>query len=441
MSRIAAGELAKVQSALHSAWGVSLADYTGAYLTRRIETRLRELKLASVAQYLPRLLDSRDEASRLLERLSVTVTEFFRDPYLFEAVARHVVPGLAAVRPFRDAISAWSAGCATGQEAYSLAMALDQAIAAAGLSMDFNVVGTDINAHSIAAAQAGRYTRKEIESISARCRQAYLRYHGDRATFVDRIRSRVSFLKHDLVTSGAPGGPKDVIICRNILLYMSMETRLTVLDKLRDALAPGGFLILGPSETSLDWNGLQPVDPSGYILRKPAAPAAAPAPAQPRTVVVLAVVADRKDHAAVRTIVRSLQPNDSSSAAIVFQRHDTGQTPLLINALSCVSPWPVKGAQTVDRLSPSSLFVLPAGSRSWGDLVHQSLDDLSAEFRDRLICIATQGAKKSLGKRLEIIKRRGGALLTAPSAGEIESGFLAQIQGLMAVRVSRRPRT
>jgi chemotaxis methyl-accepting protein methylase len=176
----------------------------------------------------------------VLDAVTVQETGFFRHPDQFAALAGEVLPGL------RGPVVVWSAGCANGQEAYSLAMEL----AASGVP-DWRVVATDISATAVARAQAGRYSSAELDGLPATHRH-WLRPAGALWEVDPALRRRVRFERANL-TAQFPTGPGrcQVVFCRNVLIYLSRTAAESFLDRLADWLAPGGLIILGYSEAVL----------------------------------------------------------------------------------------------------------------------------------------------------------------------------------------------
>jgi chemotaxis protein methyltransferase CheR len=176
----------------------------------------------------------------LLNRVTVQETAFFRDPGQFQALIRHVLPGL------RQPLVIWSAGCANGQEAYSLAITL----AESGLA-DWRVLATDVSTQALRRSSEGRYTRREMTGISDSHRQRYFQPAGSDWVVVPSLRQRVDFQRHNLMTDVPPFAPGScpVIFCRNVLIYVSAPDLLAFLDRLIPWMSPESYLFLGYSES------------------------------------------------------------------------------------------------------------------------------------------------------------------------------------------------
>jgi two-component system CheB/CheR fusion protein len=245
--------------------------YKDSCLLRRIEVRMRARGVGSLTGYAALLADDPDEVSRLLHTLSVRVTSFFRNPdtwqRLREILDREALGGLGV-------ITAWSMGCATGEEAWSLAMLLLESAGRSGAPQgrDIRVFASDLDSHALATAEAGRYPAPAVEAI----RKVLDRPHGtvrDGSFEVEpAVRSRVVFRREDL-TAGAPGrGRCDLVCCRNLLIFLGREGQRRVLEAAFEALHPGGLLVLGRTESlgAVPDLALLPVDLTHRIYRRAA---------------------------------------------------------------------------------------------------------------------------------------------------------------------------
>ena len=173
----------------------------------------------------------------LLDCLTVQETQFFRDPTQFDAFADHVLPTLA------DPVRLWSAGCSNGQEAYSMAMLLEERGRPGG------VVATDISSRALARAAAGVYEARELRGLSPARRARHLVASGGRWRIADAVRSRVTVARQNLAEQPPPAQAGPVVFCRNVLIYFRPEVLLALLDRLHRWLPPDGWLFLGYSES------------------------------------------------------------------------------------------------------------------------------------------------------------------------------------------------
>jgi chemotaxis protein methyltransferase CheR len=227
--------------------GVWIADNRQYFLKARLARRLRALGLQRFEEYL-RYVTGTDAAAlreqqEMLNAIVVLESAFFRTPEHFEAIARTIVPELQrSGLPLR----LWSAGCAAGEEPYSLAMVLHRY---GMLSEQLELWGTDVSTDAITQAQRGRYPAATVR-IPAEYEPYVVRY-GPELEVIPELRQRVRFGVLNLVNTDAVHqmAPMGVILCRNVLLYFAPDVRRRVVQSLVDALVPGGYLFVGGTET------------------------------------------------------------------------------------------------------------------------------------------------------------------------------------------------
>lgn len=251
-----------------------LADRAGLGVTGTMRDRLvrclhqaAEAQGVPVGQYASQVLTSTARLQELIEDVTVQESSFFRDEKQFEALARHVLPGL------RPPVRIWSAGCARGQEPYSLAMLLLEL----GYP-DASVIATDISARALSFARDGRYPAAALRGLSPERRDSGLARDGDLWTVREPVRRLVTFTAHNLAvdTPPFPPGHCPVIFCRNVLIYFRRDTLLRALQRIRDWLPPGGVLFLGYSESLWQVTDIFELVRLGdaFLYRKPADAAA-----------------------------------------------------------------------------------------------------------------------------------------------------------------------
>jgi chemotaxis methyl-accepting protein methylase len=247
----APGDFTHLTRKITSDRGFFCARYKEKCLRRRIAVRMRARGVHTYEDY-ARLLDHDDaEYDRLLDALTINVTKLFRNWEAYDALARRVVPQLWA----RDdePIRVWSAGCSSGHEPYSLAILFHQhALETSTLHRlgRVRVVGTDIDRACLAAAQRGEYVEADFADTPARLRGDYFTAAAP-FTVAPAIRAMVRFERRDLLTARPEPGSCDLLVCRNVLIYFDRETQIQLFDWFSEALAPGGFLMLGKVETLL----------------------------------------------------------------------------------------------------------------------------------------------------------------------------------------------
>lgn len=235
--------------------GVCLSDAKIGLLESRLRGRLRELGLGSYLSYYHHLVErdeDRAELQHLVDAITTNTTSFFREPVHFDFLARELIPAWIRRRTIvpTPRVRIWSAACATGQEAYSLA-----AVLRFGLhdlrGFDAKILGTDVSQRALQAARAARYPQRAAAEVPQRWRGTLVRAgHGDATlTVPDDMRALTVFQPLNLMADAYPfSGRFDVIFCRNALIYFDGSTRRALVEKLVQHLAPGGHLFLGLSE-------------------------------------------------------------------------------------------------------------------------------------------------------------------------------------------------
>lgn len=232
--------------------GFRCSSYKDTCLRRRISARMRVRAVASFADYAGVLDSEPAEYDKLVETLTINVSKFFRNPETFACIATKVLPELwAAGSPL---IRIWSAGCATGEEPYSLAvLCRDYAVAngdTRGLDR-LRITGSDIDRDAVATASKGRYAPAAFADTAPAVIERYFPLENGMHTVAPEIRTLVAFERRDLLEGHGPGGRLHMIICRNVIIYFTRETQERLFELFRNLLLPGGFLVLGKVETLL----------------------------------------------------------------------------------------------------------------------------------------------------------------------------------------------
>ena len=232
--------------------GFACASYKEKCLRRRIAVRMRARGVHTYADYARVLDNDSGEYDRLLDALTINVTKLFRNWSAYEAIAERVIPALwdADARP----IHVWSAGCSSGEEPYSLAILFHRYAALQRQLRDVDrvdVVGTDIDKASLAAAERGQFNEGAFDETPPELRSQYFSAKAP-FTVAPAVRATVRFRRVDLLDQWPPQpGGYQLIACRNVLIYFDRDTQERLLARFHDALAPTGFLVLGKVETLL----------------------------------------------------------------------------------------------------------------------------------------------------------------------------------------------
>lgn len=265
--------LAQVKRHLFKSRGVDLSGYSPSFVMRAIRKRMGRSDSEGYPAYARLLLRSDEETNELLNALSINVTEFFRDKGAFESFQ------VKAVRPLLESkiasgggiLRIWSAGCATGQETYTIMIGLSEELKRVGKANLplLSVMGTDLSRDAVAKAKNGVFTMDEVKSVPDKYLSAYFERSGDNFTVAEALRKRVRFHLENLLDK--PGSRFfDAIVCRNVLIYFSRPMHEIVMQNLYEALRMDGYLMLGRTEALIGdmRSKFCIVDQENRILRK-----------------------------------------------------------------------------------------------------------------------------------------------------------------------------
>jgi two-component system, chemotaxis family, CheB/CheR fusion protein len=245
----AAEEWRDILTLLRVRTGHDFSNYKPATLRRRVERRVHVRGLTSLGEYVRLLREHPDEATALMKELLISVTNFFRDREAWEMLERRILPALFDRKRAVDQIRVWSAGCATGEEAYSLAMILSEFALGVADSPSIQVFASDLDADAIAHAREGVYTDADLADVAPdRLQRFFVR---DPAGYRVRreLREMVLFANHNVIKD-PPFSHLDLIACRNLLIYLNRTVQERLLETFHFALRPGGYIFLGQSETA-----------------------------------------------------------------------------------------------------------------------------------------------------------------------------------------------
>ncbi len=241
--------LQEIMSLLRTQTRHDFRHYKRATVLRRIARRLQVNRLADLPAYRDYLRDHPEEGAPLLQDMLISVTSFFRDRSAFEALERDALPALFENKAPGEQVRVWVAGCATGEEAYSLSVLLREQADLQSTLLDLQIFATDIDERAIAIARRGAYPDGIVEDLTpARLRQFFVRDH-DQYRVSAAVREPVLFAVHNLLRD-PPFSRLDLICCRNLLIYLDRAAQAHVLEMFRIALKPGGILFLGTSEST-----------------------------------------------------------------------------------------------------------------------------------------------------------------------------------------------
>jgi chemotaxis protein methyltransferase CheR len=238
------GNFEKLLAEIERKTGLNLSGYRESYLRRRIGVRIKANHLSSYDEYREFLKRHPEEYERLLDRLTINVTEFFRNPSTFEAFKRRVLPALKSKRDIRI----WSAGCASGEEPYSIAILLSEFFGEELERRFVRIYATDIDSASLARAVRGEYEAKNMVNVSPEILSRYFTRAGRKFVVKPEVRRIVIFEKQDILKRRWVNF-FDVVFCRNVAIYFSRDSLEALYRNLHTSLRRGGFLITGKVES------------------------------------------------------------------------------------------------------------------------------------------------------------------------------------------------
>ncbi|WP_179137604.1 CheR family methyltransferase [Candidatus Entotheonella palauensis] len=242
--------------------------YRRSMIVQRIERRMRQLNLQHVETYLQRCQSSPSEVRLLGREIFSGVTQFFRDPEAFEYLGNTAIPALIRKGASTGRIRIWVAGCATGEEAYSVAMLLREKSDELASRPEVHIFATDVDPQALEVADRGVYTESRIADISPARVKRFFHRRGDHYQVIRSLRDMLIFAPHNLLED-PPLAKMDLIVCRHILIYMDTPFHAKILTPIQFALQPNGFLFLGQGESPGELAHLfQVLDAKWHVYRK-----------------------------------------------------------------------------------------------------------------------------------------------------------------------------
>ena len=242
----AAEHLTKICALLRARLGHDFSEYKENTLIRRIQRRMQVLQIDSVPDYIDRLRKEPNQLDLLFHDLLIGVTQFFRDPDSFAALENEVMPKLFAGKRSDDQVRIWVPGCATGEEAYSIAILAKEAMIELEVAPRVQIFATDLDEHAVSVARHGRY-RKGLSGVSSERLNRWFAEEGDDYCVIKDIREMCVYSTHNLARH-PPFSKLDLISCRNLLIYLNIPLQNRLVRTFHYALRSGGYLFLGGSE-------------------------------------------------------------------------------------------------------------------------------------------------------------------------------------------------
>jgi len=239
--------------------GIDLSVYDETFLLKSLQKRMTATACDTMADYYLFLRANQAETGTFVQSLNITYSEFFRDPLVFALLQQTILPDILRNKKKngRKEIRIWSAACASGQEAYSLAILLDQLEAGKQYGVHCHIFATDISATEIEIAKTGVYAPSSLQNVPMKYMDQYFSREGDYYKIAAQLREAVDFSVYDLLdqeTKSLPSsiiGDFDLVFCSNLLFYFKQNTQKLIMNKTIRNLAPGGFVVTGEVEKEI----------------------------------------------------------------------------------------------------------------------------------------------------------------------------------------------
>lgn len=227
-------------------------QYKDSYLARRFAVRMRARYVNGYKEYLAVLDREPAEYDCLLDDLTINVTQFFRDPPVFQTLEEEILPLLVygKVKSNQGSIRIWSAGCSSGEEPYSVAILMQELLGEDAGSFDVSILATDIDEAVLESAAEGRYLPRQVVNVPKPYLQRHFEREGESYVVSDPLKAMVELRRLDLI-SQSPGGAFDLILCRNVVIYFTKQMQEGLYMKFYRALRDGGYFVMGNTETLL----------------------------------------------------------------------------------------------------------------------------------------------------------------------------------------------
>ena len=261
---------------METSFGMKIAGYDTGFLRQSLDKRCLASGVQSLTDYLDYLSKSEAEAKLLYASMNITYTEFFRNSLTFAHIEQVVLPDLLRKKSKTGELRVWSAGCSSGQEAYSLAMCIENHLARSPQPLRYRIIATDVTEEVLAVARRGVYEKESLSNVKLKDLEQYFIRTGEKYAIVDQLKKNMSFSQYDLLDSQFSYPPEsifghfDVVMCSNLLFYYLPEQQKTMVQRVINALAPGGYFITGETEKHAvaQITGLRSLVPTSPIFKK-----------------------------------------------------------------------------------------------------------------------------------------------------------------------------
>ena len=254
-------DFAAFKKEIYKRFGLYLEGYKEPQLKRRIDSLMASLNVQDYASYLRLLSQDKGCWHLFIDKVTINVTEFFRNPEIFAQLEKEIIPDL--LQRFKT-LKIWSAACADGSEPYSVAIIL-QDIDPRGRHL---IEATDIDPDALESARSGLYPAKALQAVSHERLQKYFRPVGDKFQIDERIKKMVRFRLHDLLKDPYGKG-YHLILCRNVMIYFTPDVQRDIYRRFYESLHPGGVLFIGATETMFYYRELGYIREAAWFYRRP----------------------------------------------------------------------------------------------------------------------------------------------------------------------------
>lgn len=254
-------EFPKIESFVLKEYGINLSAYKSKQLIRRLENFMQRSGAKDEAEFVNMLSNDKNLSKKFLDHLTINVSEFFRNKELFLDLEKRIKDTL---KPEQNTLKIWSAACSIGAEPYTLAIIMDRLTP----NKKHNILATDIDLTILEVAKKGIYSKNEVKNVDEALLKKYFIQQEDKYQIIDDIKSRVTFKRHDLILDKYETN-FDLIVCRNVVIYFTQETKNQIYRKFYEALKPGGLLFVGATESIYNYRELGFEKASTFIYRKP----------------------------------------------------------------------------------------------------------------------------------------------------------------------------
>ena len=245
------GDFEHIRDIVGDRTGIVLSDHKIDMVYGRLSRRLRQLGIQKFNEYLSRLSNDEQELVEFTNALTTNLTSFFREPHHFEYMKQTGLPTLLKNRPNKK-LRIWSAGCSTGEEPYTIAMTVKEAMASYH-NWDVKILATDLDSNVVNRAKAGVYTEEKVNGVDSNRLKKWFRKgrddHAGQMKVSKDLQEMITFKQLNLMHEWPMQGPFDIIFCRNVVIYFNKETQRELFDRYANYLADDGYLFVGHSES------------------------------------------------------------------------------------------------------------------------------------------------------------------------------------------------